>query len=130
MASKRKIRRKSCGNKRRYPTDAAARYAVAMMITHDKTRGGVLRAYKCSFCKSFHIGHSGGSVPLTFEKLDQPVHKELHIPLTGEQNSTKAQRKLARGIQRAARRWEERIRAFDENQDMVAPAGVEPAPSD
>lgn len=117
MASKRKIRRKSCGNKRRYPTDAAARYAVAMMITNNKTRGGILKAYKCTFCKAFHIGHSGGSVPLAFEKINQPVvHKE--IPPAGEEGTTKAQRKLAKGIQRAEKLWEERIRTFDETKDQ------------
>jgi hypothetical protein len=61
MASKRRIRRKSCTNKRRHATQGDAKRAVAVMI-RTKPDGRRIVAYSCGFCGGWHIGHNG--VPL------------------------------------------------------------------
>lgn len=56
MASKRRIRRKMCGKKRRYNTQEEAVKA----IYHARLGGvvtGKITAYKCPFCGGFHWGH-------------------------------------------------------------------------
>lgn len=54
MASKRHQRRKACGEKRRYET-----LDQALASRRDRE----LRAYRCTFCGAFHLGHSG-TVPM------------------------------------------------------------------
>lgn len=60
MASKRRIRRKACGDKIRYETMQKAIDA----LTSAKRRGIVksrttdhLNAYRCGFCGGYHWGH-------------------------------------------------------------------------
>lgn len=58
MASKRRIRRKSCEKKRRYESYAQALYHLKkydeMNSFHLNSRSKVV--YPCSFCGGFHIG--------------------------------------------------------------------------
>jgi hypothetical protein len=59
MASKRRLRRKSCAAKHRYPTlDAALRDARDI----GRKQGGRLNAYGCHFCGGFHVGHTPARV--------------------------------------------------------------------
>jgi hypothetical protein len=56
MSSKRNLRRKQCTGKRQYATEQEARYAIYKGRQAGNLNGH-LRAYKCSFCKQWHIGH-------------------------------------------------------------------------
>ena len=61
MASKRRIRRKQCGNKQRHRTQVEA---VAHIIgLRRKGEKGNMQSYRCRFCGSFHVGHNGGGRP-------------------------------------------------------------------
>lgn len=53
MTSKRRLRRKSCTGKEQL-TEAEAKRKIYFMA-----KGGAkyLNAYKCRFCKHYHIGH-------------------------------------------------------------------------
>lgn len=55
MASLRAVRRRVCSRKRRYPDAESAKSAAASMA-HRKGAG--FWAYRCTWCGSFHIGHS------------------------------------------------------------------------
>lgn len=48
MASKRRLRRKSCTGKRAFESEAEAK-------ANNRFR---LRPYKCTFCSLFHLGHT------------------------------------------------------------------------
>jgi len=54
MASKRHVRRKSCTGKIKYESKEDA--VIKTIIIKRKT-GEKLNAYKCKFCKRYHIGH-------------------------------------------------------------------------
>ena len=58
MASKRRIRRKSCEGKRRFTNSTEALNAVHSVIRNGRKRGGWLNVYKCQFCKGYHFGHA------------------------------------------------------------------------
>ena len=55
MASKRRIRRKSCDGKKPYKTRDDA--IVGLIILKKKSFDENIRVYKCKFCKNFHLGH-------------------------------------------------------------------------
>ncbi len=57
MASKRRIRRKSCARKRRFDSHELAAAAMRHVIFAGKKRGGFLHVYHCKFCKGYHFGH-------------------------------------------------------------------------
>jgi len=57
MASKRRIRRKSCTGKVRHPDELAARRHIGALVFRKGERG--LRAYRCPFCNGWHVGHGG-----------------------------------------------------------------------
>jgi hypothetical protein len=54
MASKRRFRRNSCGDKKRYSTLKEAQTAAWKF---DRARNDTCHAYKCQFGDHFHIGH-------------------------------------------------------------------------
>ena len=56
MASKRRIRRNSCTDKRRYESASQARAAISGLFRR-KGYQGYLQAYPCRFCGGFHFGH-------------------------------------------------------------------------
>jgi hypothetical protein len=56
MASKRAQRRKSCGRKVRYGTEAAA-LAGLRALTRAKGFQGRMLTYRCGFCGGYHFGH-------------------------------------------------------------------------
>lgn len=58
MASKRRLRRKQCGHKRRYENHDQATVAMHQIIQAGKKRGGWLRVYRCRFCNGYHFGHA------------------------------------------------------------------------
>jgi lipopolysaccharide biosynthesis regulator YciM len=62
MASKRRIRRKACGSKVKYSTDNLAKRAAYLTQMH---------AYKCPFCKQWHIGHRPSKITraILFDKF-------------------------------------------------------------
>lgn len=61
MASKRRIRRRSCENKKRYPVyELAERDAIGLQSRRRREGAnfaGVVRPYKCKFCNQYHVGH-------------------------------------------------------------------------
>lgn len=54
MTSKRRLRRKKCGSKRRF---AEAGPAIAVAIALRKQQSGRVDAYWCEFCNGYHVGH-------------------------------------------------------------------------
>jgi hypothetical protein len=58
MASKRALRRRTCGEKRRYPTREAAVTALIRLI-RARPCMAMLRSYHCRFCRAYHFGHTG-----------------------------------------------------------------------
>lgn len=57
MASKRHLRRKACQGKVRHLTEAHARAAIHSLHT-GKGWQGHMNAYRCPFCKGWHVGHA------------------------------------------------------------------------
>lgn len=55
MTSKRRLRRRACTGKHRYPDEATARAAI---WRQRRRWDGFMRAYRCSFCGGWHIGHA------------------------------------------------------------------------
>jgi hypothetical protein len=59
MASKRRIRRRSCTNKKRYSTRLGAELTAAKFNPHfEKNDGRRKDVYYCNFCGGYHIGTS------------------------------------------------------------------------
>ena len=56
MASKRRLRRRACGSKRRYLTERDARAAISS-LRHHTGQADLLTTYRCDFCNGFHFGH-------------------------------------------------------------------------
>ncbi len=54
MASKRRLRRKSCDGKVGHETFGAA------FVAAKRTHGSGLVPYRCRFCGKFHVGHRIG----------------------------------------------------------------------
>jgi hypothetical protein len=52
MSSKRRVRRKQCGTKIKYATQAEA----------EAHQHGGLRPYRCDYCGKFHLGHTPAKV--------------------------------------------------------------------
>lgn len=61
MASKRHIRRKQCGGKKRFESHGEAHGIMHSLISSGNKRGGWLHVYFCKFCKGYHFGHAPGS---------------------------------------------------------------------
>lgn len=59
MASKRRLRRKACGNKVKHANLANAQIAAHNSARKFKQR---LSAYKCQYCGSYHVGHTPKAV--------------------------------------------------------------------
>jgi hypothetical protein len=55
MASKRRLRRKSCTGKIRYNDQSSA--AAQAFRARVFRQAGNVRAYLCKFCNGYHIGH-------------------------------------------------------------------------
>ena len=55
MASKRRLRRKQCGNKVRHATEEAAMKHYAALRFNKGELG--LKVYHCRFCRKWHVGH-------------------------------------------------------------------------
>ena len=60
MASKRRIRRKSCTSKKGYDTIGEAKHAIWQLRQSTGSRDWY-NHYHCKFCKKIHIGHAKGS---------------------------------------------------------------------
>jgi len=59
VASKRRIRRKSCTGKQRHAAVADGQAHIAQL--HRRFRySGRMDVYRCRFCNGFHVGHSKG----------------------------------------------------------------------
>lgn len=57
MASKRRIRRRQCNNKKRFETSGEAGYLAYKLMSNGKDRGSVVHVYRCKFCGGYHVGH-------------------------------------------------------------------------
>ncbi len=57
MASKRRLRRKSCTGKVRYLTQDQALAALKRFTRHCEVWHGYMTPYRCAFCHGFHFGH-------------------------------------------------------------------------
>jgi hypothetical protein len=55
MASRRRLRRRSCGEKASYASEDEAREAVRQL---GRKGGTWLRQYRCRFCRRWHLGHT------------------------------------------------------------------------
>jgi len=55
MASKRRLRRRSCEGKAKHESEGAAHYAAEKTFARS---GDVVFPYLCQFCKKWHIGHN------------------------------------------------------------------------
>ena len=55
LSSKRAIRRRACGGKKKFPTRTRAISAAVRISRQTKER---LRAYRCRFCRAWHVGHA------------------------------------------------------------------------
>jgi len=58
MASKRRIRRKSCTGKQRHLSAAAGQAHIAHL--HRRFGYSRMDVYRCSFCNGYHVGHAKG----------------------------------------------------------------------
>jgi hypothetical protein len=58
MSSKRKLRRKECGEKIKHVTLASAQIHVRFL----RTKGEDVRAYGCRICGGWHVGHKPSKV--------------------------------------------------------------------
>jgi hypothetical protein len=56
MASKRRIKRKSCVGKIRHASSNDARQALRKTVRYDEVHQP-MNVYQCQFCGGFHIGH-------------------------------------------------------------------------
>lgn len=61
MASKRRLRRKQCDGKRRFPDQGAAQWAATQYM-RARGFGSMMTAYHCRFCNGYHIGHAPAHV--------------------------------------------------------------------
>jgi predicted Zn-ribbon and HTH transcriptional regulator len=62
MASKRRLRRKECTSKQRFPSQETAKYVLSK-IKKQKRRQGKdfsVSPYHCRFCNQWHFGHAIG----------------------------------------------------------------------
>lgn len=57
MASKRNVRRKTCGTKVTYQSEGAARREADRLRHRD---GVPVEPYVCPFCHKLHVGHRAG----------------------------------------------------------------------
>lgn len=60
MASKRRLRRRSCERKVRHESASGA-WIARKHTTADKQERALLDVYACRFCKGWHVGHRKGS---------------------------------------------------------------------
>lgn len=68
MASKRRLRRKACGNKRHFADAKSAKTAMIGMINGTRT-DFFYKVYKCNFCKKFHYGRTRQTGPFIAVKV-------------------------------------------------------------
>lgn len=52
-----KTKLRSCGRKRRNPSEDAARRQLATLVRNRGAISGQYRVYKCDFCGFWHVGH-------------------------------------------------------------------------
>lgn len=64
MASKRRVRRKSCEKKVRHNTAHAAHLALKKTVEF-RGYSGPMNVYQCQFCGGWHVGHVQGNRKLT-----------------------------------------------------------------
>lgn len=65
MASKRRIRRKACGSKRKFATEKEAQ-TQAFRVKHATGTKAIVRAYKCPHCNCWHWGNANRGVITKF----------------------------------------------------------------
>jgi len=74
MSSKRRQRRNQCAGKSRHESKENADYA-AYLMRRDKRAW--LHAYKCRFCRHWHVGHTAG------QRMRERVRRLLSLSLDG-----------------------------------------------
>jgi hypothetical protein len=57
VASKRRLRRKACGDKQRHADQAAAVKHIIQLKNSVRWNGNPIRSYRCTFCGGWHVGH-------------------------------------------------------------------------
>ena len=62
MASKRRLRRKSCTGKVRHTSPEAGHDHIGQ-LNRNKGYQGRMDVYRCRFCSGFHVGHSKTRLP-------------------------------------------------------------------
>jgi hypothetical protein len=68
MASKRRLRKKSCGNKIKYESEEQAIRAIIGIYRNREFSGKVV-PYICQFCRKWHIGHKIGYLKEAHQKI-------------------------------------------------------------
>jgi hypothetical protein len=63
VSSRRRLRRRSCARKRRYPSAVLAVRAAAAIQGRREPAATPLSAYPCGFCAGWHIGHTAHPAP-------------------------------------------------------------------
>lgn len=63
MASKRRLRRKTCAGKKRYSSQEEAAGKLVQLRRNFSTYGQT-HVYKCPFCGVWHLGHNPGAAHL------------------------------------------------------------------
>lgn len=61
MSSKRRLRRRLCGQKRAFPDRESAERMVRRVVAKEYEVGHqpcMLRSYRCTVCGQWHIGHT------------------------------------------------------------------------
>jgi len=57
VSSKRRVRRAACSGKVKHKTEQEARRALSYLMRGPNYDGQQLVAYRCQFCRQFHLGH-------------------------------------------------------------------------
>lgn len=73
MASKRAMRRRICGVKRRFVSQHLAIAAIMQLRRRKKLPFDTLQPYRCRFCHGFHFGHQPGTARLLVYKIGFPM---------------------------------------------------------
>lgn len=73
MASKRRIRRKACGSKRKFATEKEAQQQ-AYRVKNATGTTAYVKAYKCAHCNCWHWGNRNGGAATVKPSGDLHCH--------------------------------------------------------
>lgn len=74
--------RMSCWRKRRYRTEFDAQHVIVTLRRHSAYDGHELRAYECSACDGWHVGHAATLEERTAKENTAMMHRFRKTPPT------------------------------------------------